>query len=288
MKDATAQAAAIANKAMYDALAREKYIEGAPHIKHRELRELFGRLLHEALKNVAERCDSPRVLDLGAGEGSVTLLALAAGAEVHALDISPPRLALLREKCSEFSERLTTLCADVNALDAYTCGPYDLIVASAFLHHVPDYKEVLKKAGSLLTDDGQILIFQELLRYDTLACWERAFTQLAYYSWRVSQGDLISGLGRWIRRRLGYYRLASVEDNSDYHLVRGGMDQAALRERLENFGLKVREVRYFSTQNGWFQRLGQRLGVENTFALVATGKAEKRICDALPHAPFSC
>ena len=58
--------AASANAAMYDSEATRKYIDGAPHIKHSELRTLYGRLVVDVYDFANTYTSIPEVLDLGA------------------------------------------------------------------------------------------------------------------------------------------------------------------------------------------------------------------------------
>lgn len=136
---------------------------------------------------------------------------------------------------------------------------------SSFLHHVPDYLAMLAQASTLLAPRGQIFSFQDPLRYDSVGTLPKVFCDLAYLCWRLSRGDVVSGM----RRRSGRYLAASVYDNAEYHVTRNGVDQGAICRLLEGRGLECRVVPYFSTQSRAFQALGSLLGVKNTFALLA-------------------
>lgn len=76
---------ALVNASAYDAEATKKYIDGAPHIKHASLRKLYGKLVLQVFDNAKKHKINPIVLDLGAGEGSVTLPFLELGAKVVAV-----------------------------------------------------------------------------------------------------------------------------------------------------------------------------------------------------------
>jgi hypothetical protein len=55
----------------------------------------------------------------------------------------------------------------------------------------------------------------------------------------------------------------------EYHVVRNGVDERALRALLDpSFG-EVHVIPYWSNQARVAQRLGRRLGLANQFALVA-------------------
>jgi SAM-dependent methyltransferase len=261
--------AALANIAAYDAEATKDYVDGAPHIKHAELRALYAGLVVRVYDHARERAPVPRVLDLGAGEGSATLPFLELGARVTAVDISSSQLSALQSRCGRFGHRLETRCEDIGAALKAEHDRYDIVVANSFLHHVPDYLGLVADATTLLDPGGQFLSFQDPLRYDSVGKPTRIFSELAYLSWRVLKGDLVGGLKRRLRRRRGVYLEDSIYDNAEYHVTRNGVDQDAICGLLEEAGFDSDIVRYFSTQNRFFQRVGTALGVRNTFAVVA-------------------
>ena len=261
--------AALANVSVYDAVATGEYIDGAPHIKHASLGRLYAKLVVQVFNSTKKHTSTPKVLDLGAGEGSVTLPFLELGARVVAVDISNSRLAALKSKCEHFGPRLEVRCEDINDTLKDKGEKYDIIVVNAFLHHVPDYLGMIREAVTLLNPHGQFFSFQEPLRYDSVGKASMAFTKLAYFSWRVFKGDLIGGLRRRIRRARGIYLDDSVHDNADYHGTRNGVDQNAIRELFKEQDFDCNIVSYFSTQSRLFQPIGAVLGMQNTFAVLA-------------------
>lgn len=186
-----------------------------------------------------------------------------------AVDVSAAQLGALRASGERFGKRLQLLCGDVSEVLRSLTARYDVVVASSFLHHVPDYLGVLAQATTLLAPRGQVFSFQDPLRYDSLGAGPKAFSDVAYLCWRLSRGDVAGGLGRRLRRRSGRYLAESVYDNAEYHVTRNGVDQDAIRKILEGQGLECRIVPYFSTQSRLFQELGFLLGVKNTSAVLA-------------------
>lgn len=269
MERTSPDAAARANVAAYDEVMTRDYVRAAPHLKHPSLRRrqqmLIARTVERARASVAE----PRVLDLGAGEGSVTRAFLEHGAAVTAVDLSHSQLAALEARCQAFAPRLQTHCAEVDAFLGSAAGPWDIVVATSFLHHVPDYLALVARLTPLLAPGGQLFTFQDPLRYDSLTPFTRTFSTATYGVWRLAQGDVARGIGRRLRRARGVYLDDSVHDNSEFHVTRGGVDQEALVAHLTQSGFEVDLVPYFSTQAPAFQWLGDRIGLENTFALLA-------------------
>lgn len=262
--------AALANIAAYNPALTKDYIDGAPHVKHESLRYLYGelvvRVFDEAKKHTTT---TPRVLDIGAGEGSVTLSFLELGARVVATDISESQLAALKEKCARFGNMLEVRCEDVSDTIKNNADSFDIVVASSFLHHVPDYLGMIGQLQSMLASRGQFFSFQDPLRYDSVGKATLFFSSFAYYFWRIFKGDVIGGLKRWFRRKRGIYLQDCAYDNAEYHVGRNGVDQDAIRTLFQTNGFDCQIVSYFSTQNGFLQLLGERLGLKNTFAVMA-------------------
>jgi SAM-dependent methyltransferase len=269
MDDRVNRVASLANIASYDAASTAKYIDGAPHIKHSSLRRLYGELVVLVFDRAKEKSAMPHVLDLGAGEGSVTLPFLELGARVTAVDISESQLQALRERCGSFGDQLRVKCEDINDTLKDDSGRYDIIVTNSFLHHVPDYLGMISDATKLLAPAGQFFSFQDPMRYDSFGRFSTAFINLAYFSWRIFKGDLLGGLKRRLRRSRGEYLEDAVEDQTEYHALRGGLDQEAIGRRFDELGMTCELVTYFSTQSGLFQPVGAALGVKNTFSVIA-------------------
>lgn len=265
--------AALSNTLAYDSDEARSYVEGAPHIKHASLRRLFSKLLLAVYDSAAKNATPPKALDLGAGEGSVTLQFLEVGAHVTAVDISHQQLDTLVEKCAAHRERLVTRCQDVSDALQDSSEQFDIITLNSFLHHVPDYLSLIDKCLSKLKPDGILFTFQDQLRYDTVSWFTRAFTDVGYFFWRVarsSQGDVLGGIGRRLRRRRGIYREDCYQDNTEYHVVRNGVDQIAIEQLLKERGFDCRFVTYYSSHNSLFQSVGAALGFKNLFSLIAT------------------
>jgi SAM-dependent methyltransferase len=241
-------------------------------MKHAALRALYVELMTDVFNYAAKYSDVPLVLDLGAGEGEAALAFLELGAKVTAIDISLSQIEAIHRKCERFSERLQLRCQDIKEALKEKGQQYDIIVANSFLHHVPDYVGMIGEAITLLSGQGQFFSFQDPLRYDTSGVFVRAFSNLAYFSWRLFKGDVLGGIKRRIRRSQGIYLADSIYDNAEYHATRNGVDQDAITQVFRSAGFEYNLVRYFSTQSRFFQPVGMLLGIHNTFAIIARKK----------------
>lgn len=274
MKENLERLAAQANAALYDSVTAGEYRRGAPHLKHAVLGKLFAELAGEVYQYAAQWAPAPKVLDLGAADGTASALFLELGAEVTAVDVSQKQLEALRAREHRQGERLQLRCQSAQAVLEEEGPSYDVVMATSFLHHIPDYLGLVAGAVRRLTRQGQFFFFQDPLRYDSLPRPTLAFSQGVYYMWRLWQPDRLGGLKRWLRRQRGVYLPHCVEDNVEYHGIRNGVDQEALTALLRGQGFDCRLVRYFSTQSALFQALGSRLGLENTFALIARRRTQ--------------
>jgi SAM-dependent methyltransferase len=263
------QVALLANISAYSPEATRKYVHGAPHIKHASLRAMYADLVVQVYDFAKRHTTAPSVLDLGAGEGSVTLPFLHLGATVTAVDISSSQLDVLRGRCKRFGDRLKVRCEDIADTLKAERDKYDIIVVNSFLHHIPDYIGMIREAIALLAPCGQFFSFQDPLRYDSVGTPTMIFSNAAYLSWRLFEGDVVGGLKRHLRRRHGIYLEDSVFDNVEYHVIRNGVDQDAIYRLFKERGYECNIVRYFSTQSRLFQPIGTAVGLKNTFAVIA-------------------
>jgi SAM-dependent methyltransferase len=264
--------AAAANDLVYDRKDATTYIEGAPHIKHASLRALYSKLLVQVFDAAAEHVQTPRILDLGSGEGSVTLAFLELGAKVTAVDISRRQCDDLLAKCSRHIDRLEVRCEDVGDVLKDKSQQYDIVATNSFLHHVPDYLGLIEQSLDLLAPGGQFFSFQDPMRYDSLGRFTYHFKNFSYLTWRLWRGDVIGGLKRRYRRSRGVYYEDLAEDHAEYHAMRNGVDQDAIRALVESRNFDCQIVPYFSTQSSLFQPIGAALGCKNLFGVVAKSR----------------
>ena len=84
-----------------------------------------------------------RVLDLGCGPGRNALYLASRGFEVDAVDLSPAALAWAGDRAQAAGVDVRFVCGDVFRLGAAgLTGPYDLVVDSGCLHHLPPHRRV--------------------------------------------------------------------------------------------------------------------------------------------------
>jgi hypothetical protein len=70
----------------------------------------------------------------------------------------------------------------------------------------------------------------------------------------------------------GVYDESEPSDLVEYHVVRQGVDDEALRELFQARFARVEIEQYFSTQSPVLQTIGQKFFPPNTFGMVARGR----------------
>ena len=116
----------------------------------------FRRLTETLLRRLHLQANS-EVLDIGCGTGASCLQILSAvpGSRVWGLDNSPAMLSAARS-CVEESERLTFIEGDAARLRDYFDFKFDAIIYSASVFLIPDYRESVEQARSLLKQGGSV------------------------------------------------------------------------------------------------------------------------------------
>jgi SAM-dependent methyltransferase len=99
-----------------------------------------------------------RVLDVGCGPGASARHF--ESAYYLGLDINPEYIEFARARYQGDFQ-----VADITTYEVRTAQRFDLILVNSFLHHVDDAaaRRILKQAGSLVTDDGHIHVFDLVL-----------------------------------------------------------------------------------------------------------------------------
>ena len=91
----------------------------------------------------------------------------------------------------------------------------------------------------------------------------------AYFTWRLAQGSYRRGLATRVRRLRGVYDDTAPSDLVEYHVMRQGCDEEAIRSLLAH-SFDVEVFTYWSTQSPLFQRLLQGTALRTDFGVVAS------------------
>jgi phospholipid N-methyltransferase len=250
--------------------AAHDYAKGSPHLLHHTIRDRIVRSIHDLVGDIIDRQGRCRVIEIGAGHGAFTDHLLAAGAEVEVTEMSEPSAAFLAHRFRH-SPRVRVVY-DATGKAAFHGEAADAVVCVSVLHHVPDYLGSVGRLTERVAPGGSFLTFQDPLWYPRRSALSLATDRAAYFWWRLGQGEFRRGLATRVRRLRGVHDPANPADMVEYHVVREGVDEQALRRRLLESFESAETERYWSTQSPTLQALGERFAPYTTFGIVARGR----------------
>lgn len=147
-----------------------KWLETSPADYDRGIQLLTLGRLQPLKESIAADCVQPgqRVLEIGCGTGTLSLLMAERGAHVTAIDASLGMLAEAERKAAEsgLAEAIEFYHLDVTELtDHFEPGSFDIIVSTlAFSEFPPEVQHyALREASQLLKPNGQLLIADEMV-----------------------------------------------------------------------------------------------------------------------------
>lgn len=122
-----------------------------------ERRHLYRTVLKVLLE---ESTAGRRVLDYGCGTGDWGLMLAGEGADVTLLDLSPVaiELALRRAAISGVAARVHGIARDASDLSCFSNDEFDLIYASAAVHHTLKYPNALDELLRVLGPGGKLVL----------------------------------------------------------------------------------------------------------------------------------
>jgi SAM-dependent methyltransferase len=244
------------------------YRRGSPHLTHLALHDRLVEVLRATVRRLAEQGLPLRVLEIGAGHGGFTMQTLALGCDVTAVDMSRLSIEELQRRFG-MNPRLQVLYDPDGKLRDID-RDYTLLMFVSVLHHIPDYIAFLREASERIVRGGALITLQDPAWYSRHRAAHRA-ERAAYFAWRLGQGSPIEGLQTRLRRMRGTFDETNPRDMVEYHVVRNGVDEEAVLSFARGAFAEAKLIPYWSSQLGIAQRLGERLGLHNSFGVVAHG-----------------
>ena len=231
--------------------------------KSRKDLRFIGSLLPAERENV-------RVLDLGCGTGFLTIPALAwPSARITAVDLSPEMLARLKAKLSpEGLGKISLITRE--ALDFLKTTPdrYDIIMISAFLHHLYDFDEFLVLVLARLNDGGILYIAYEPLKQAIAS----RFRFLLHRGVRLFDAFWFA-----LRMKLSGLKIAPKHENSlaDYQTTLGGIDPMTVLNVLRDSGKVLKLDKFATRASGFLAFISDRMiRSQNTFSVIFRKKTK--------------
>lgn len=261
--EAVARHQSVAHHAGFD------YTAGSPHLRHRDLHRRVVTACRDAVRDVLARWGHCRVLEVGAGHGTFTDHVAALGAEVWVTEMSQDSATRLADRFRYNAN--VHVRPDPDGTAAAALGTFDVVLCLSVLHHIPDYVAAVAQYTAQLAPGGAFVSYQDPLWYPRRGRVSRLIDRGAYLTWRLGRPGRARGLASLSRRLRGAYDDTLPGDSVEYHVVRLGVDEDTLEKLLRERFSDVRVDRYWSTQAGPLQWLGERVGPPTTFGLVATG-----------------
>jgi SAM-dependent methyltransferase len=244
------------------------YTKGSPHLRHDVLRlDIEGRLTR-LVRDAVARTGQCRVLEIGAGHGTFTHTLLEAGATVTVTEASRASADhLAREFAGD--ERVHVVHDESGEFLLDQSEQWDLAVLISVVHHIPDYLAFFRGLQEVVAEGGAIFTVQDPLYYPRRSRAAHVASRATYFAWRLGQGNYRRGLATRLRRVKGGYSETAESDLVEYHVVRQGVDEEAIRALLaERFDVEV--FTYWSTQSPLWHRALHRSRLRSDFGVEAT------------------
>ncbi|MBF8294074.1 MAG: Methyltransf 11 protein [Bacteroidetes bacterium] len=135
----------------------------------------FGKEYRHMVESAVTR--GPRILELGCGEGSLTLELASRGMKVTGIDLSPQRIERARLKAEDIRLQVppTFIIGDLNTIKLPS-GPFDCVVAHDSLHHILALDRLCDEAKNSLRPGGHFLVID----YIGMGFWRKLLAGFLY------------------------------------------------------------------------------------------------------------
>jgi ubiquinone/menaquinone biosynthesis C-methylase UbiE len=221
----------------------------------------YHRLVKDTLAILNKK--NPVIVDVGAGTGNLTLKYLSAGCRLISIDISKQMLSELEKKLrNDQEDRVQLICCDIETALG-EISEFDGICFSSVLHHIYDYKDVIRTALKKLNPGGFFFNIHDPLIQEPKS-------RIVFRIHRLL-GIVDERLYRLNAKRKGY-NIDTFPDDSiaEFHQTKGTFKHKDLMEFLVQQGLSIEHFEtYTSRRYGFFGWLATEIiGSENSFALI--------------------
>ena len=248
------------NRQVYAAEART-YDVLHPEVWNWYEQKRYDRLVKDSLTILDKK--NPVIVDVGAGTGNLTLKYLSAGCRLISVDISKQMLHELERKLrNDQKDQVQLIWGDIESALS-KISEFDGICFSSVLHHIYDYKDVIKTSLKKLNSGGFFFNIHDPLIQEPKS-------RIVYRIHRLL-GMVDERLYRLNAKRKGYSIDLFPDDSiAEFHQTKGTFKYKELTEFLVQQGLSVEHFEtYTSRRYGFFGWLATEIiGSENSFALI--------------------
>jgi phospholipid N-methyltransferase len=244
------------------------YVAGSPHLTHQGLRADVEQRLRRLVTASIERSGGCRVVEIGAGHGTFTATLVNAGAHVTVTEASQASADVLRAQFAG-DDRVEVIHDDTGEGILERDQTWDLAVMISVIHHIPDYLGFLDRLQGHLAEGGALFSVQDPLYYPRRTRSSHIASRGTYFLWRLRHGNYRRGLATRWRRLRKVYDDDNGSDLIEYHVMRQGVDEEAIRELLaKTFDVEI--FTYWSTQSLFLHKLLEGTRLRSDFGVEAT------------------
>ena len=221
-----------ANIDLHTVLA-DSYDKSEPHFRPENKNKVRRQI--EELKN---RCGGNRLLDLGCGTGFIIGLSKDIFTEIHGVDVTRAMIDRVDRSSGNITLHLTA-AESVPFPDDY----FDLVTAYSFLHHVEDYRNILREAFRVLKPGGIFYTAQDPNRHFWRAVGQLNVRAPETLPPIVAKAyDAVLNTDTTLEQRFGTPQ-ALVQAAEPVRAILGGLDPGEVKEDAVAIGFRSCEVR---------------------------------------------
>ncbi len=253
---------------MVNSFAQEMFRRDLSHIAHYQ-------------RSVFPDTEEPlRALDIGTGTGNLALKLLDLKYRVCAVDISRRMLDELEKKYKarmaehgDSDSLLEIVDSEVASFLAQTPEKkYHLVTMCSFLHHLPDYGEVLQLCFKHLAPGGMVYIVHEPLSAATAGRFRHFLVKLDIVLFYVRRGLLWKMIREKVSKRRNKVKekIASLSRMADFHIYKKGIEIEVVKEIAQEAGMVAQPITYALMRNRATTFIARLLGMRDMLSVYIT------------------
>ena len=150
-----------------------------------ELGRITDHIEEELILKLIGPVSGKRVLDVGCGDGVLSVTLAQAGADVTGLDYDPLMLAAARRRANDAGQKVALVEGDAQSLP-FADSAFDIVVAVTILCFVAEPVRTFHEMARVLRPGGRLVI-GELGRYSIWAAKRRIAGWFGSKTWRVAR-----------------------------------------------------------------------------------------------------